>query len=237
MTIISRKLEKHACEYGITVTPEICACFELYAETLIRWNERINLTAITEPEEIALKHFLDSLLPLKAVEFPQNASLIDVGTGAGFPGIPLKLLRPDLRLTLLDSLNKRTIFLTEISAALKQHNAIIHGRAERVGRDPGFRESFDIAAARAVAALPALCEYCLPFIKTGGIFLALKGPGIAREAAEAKNAISLLGGEIADIKSFILPPDNERNIVIIKKISHTPSKYPRISVKIPKKPL
>lgn len=235
--MISQILEKYASDCGIAATPEMFGQFELYAEMLLEWNKKINLTAITAPEEIAVKHFLDSLLPLMAMDFPQGASLIDVGTGAGFPGVPLKILRPDLRLTLLDSLKKRTVFLSELSVALGQDNAIIHGRAEQYGRSHGFRESFDFASARAVAALPSLCEYCLPFVKPGGVFIALKGPGAAQEVSDAGRAVELLGGGPLGIKSFILPPNNERNIVIIKKISQTPLKYPRMSVKISKKPL
>lgn len=234
---ISRSLGEYARQYEIPLTPEMLEKFEIYSEMLLEWSGKMNLTAITEPQEIAVKHFLDSLLLLKAVELPQNASLIDVGTGAGFPGIPLKIARPDLRVTLLDSLNKRTVFLTEVSNALNQSNSIIHGRAEQSGRSPELREQFDFATARGLAALPALCEYCMPFVKPGGCFAALKGPGIHAEAENAANAISELGGVLFEIKSYKLPLDNNRTIVLVKKISHISAKYPRMSVKIAKKPL
>lgn len=237
MTQISDLLEKYSKEYNITLSPQMLKDFEAYASTLLEWNERINLTAITLPGEIAVKHFLDSILLLNAVDVPDNSSLIDVGTGAGFPAIPLKIVRRDICVTLLDSLNKRVLFLTELSRLLGQENTVIHGRAEELGRDVKLREKFDFATARGVAALPALCEYCLPFVKTGGIFAALKGPDIHAEAESSKKALEILGGEIAGIKHFDLPLNNKRAIVLIKKISQMPPKYPRTAVKITKKPL
>lgn len=237
MTHISTLLNQHATAYGFTLSPQMRADFDTYAATLLEWNEKINLTAITQPEEIAVKHFLDSILLLKAVDMPERATLVDVGTGAGFPAIPLKIVRPDLRVTLLDSLNKRVSFLAEVSRLLGQDNTAIHGRAEELGRDARLRERFDFATARGVAALPALCEYCLPFVKVGGIFAALKGPDVHAEIGGAKSALKLLGGEIAEIKEFDLPQGNKRAIVCIKKISQMSPKYPRASVKITKKPL
>lgn len=237
MGIISEMLERYAVDYGLTLPTGALAGFELYARMLVEYNKKVNLTAITQPEEIAVKHFLDSLLLLKAVEIPEGSAVIDVGTGAGFPGIPLKLARPDLRLTLLDSLNKRVKFLSELSSALGQENRIIHGRAEQCGREHGLREEFYLATARGVAALPALGEYCLPFVKPGGVFAAMKGPEIEPEADNARRAFSLLSAEIIEIKRFDLTGDQKRTIVLVKKISRISPEYPRTSVKITKTPL
>ena len=197
----------------------------------------MNLTAIIEPLEIVIKHFIDSLALLTAVELPQGASVIDVGTGAGFPSVPVKIVRPDIRLTLLDSLNKRVVFLGALSAALEQENDCIHFRAEEAGRNPEYREQFDLATARAVAHLRELSEYCLPFVRVGGRFAAMKGGDVDAELAESSKAIELLGGEIEKIKHFLLPDDSRRSIIIIKKISQNTTKYPRPSAKIAKNPL
>ena len=237
MSEISVVLEQYAPEYGIVLSGGMLEQLELYADTLIKMSEKMNLTAITQPFEIAVKHFLDSLLPLDAVEIPEGASLIDVGSGAGFPGVMMKIARPDIKLTLLDSMKKRTEFLSELSSLLGQDNVIIRARAEDAGRDEAHREQYDFSAARAVAPLPALCEYCLPFVKPGGGFIALKGPDARREAEESKRALSLLSGEIHAVKDFSLPPDSTRSIVIIKKISQIPAKYPRSAAKITKTPL
>ena len=208
-----------------------------YAELLVEWNEKINLTAITEPDEIAVKHFLDSLLLLKSVEVPEGGQIIDVGTGAGFPSLPCALVRSDVQLTLLDSLNKRIIFLEEVTRELGREAACIHARAEEGGRNPALREKFDLATARAVASMRELSEYCLPFVKVGGIFAALKGYEIEEELNEAKAAIRLLGGEIQEVQKKILPDGSRRGIVLIQKISQTSTKYPRPSAKIKKNPL
>lgn len=237
MSQISKLLKEYCASYRIDLTSQMLTDFEAYAATLLDWNKKINLTAITQPEEIAIKHFLDSILLLNAVDIPENSSLIDVGTGAGFPAVPLKIVRHDLKVTLLDSLNKRVLFLTELSELLRQGNRVIHGRAEECGHDMNLREKYDFATARGVASLPALCEYCLPFVKVGGIFAALKGPEVHAEAESSKHALEALGGEISEITSFNLPRDNKRTIVIIKKISQTSPKYPRKAVKITKKPL
>ena len=205
-----------------------------YADLLVEWNEKINPTAITDPEGIAEKHFLDSIIPLKYLELPQNASVIDVGTGAGFPGIPMKIYREDLKLTLLDSLNKRINFLNEVSERLELSAECVHMRAEEGGKSP-LREKFDLATARAVAALPVLCEYTLPFVKKGGYFVALKGPN--EDISPAENAINILGGQILSVNDYKLPSGDERRLIIIKKISQTPTKYPRNSAQISKKSL
>ena len=221
-------------ENGLTLTPELYAQLEQYARLLVEWNEKMNLTGITDPQGISLKHFLDSLLLLKHYTPPQGAKIIDVGTGAGFPGIPLKLYRPDLRLTLLDSLQKRLRFLEEVSSQLGFAAECVHARAEEGARTP-LRERFDLVTARAVAALPVLCEYCLPYVKVGGVFAALKGP--SEDAAEAHSAIQLLGGELMGVKYDSIPNGDGRMFVFIKKISQTPTKYPRNSGQIAKKSL
>lgn len=210
---------------------------DLYSRLLVEWNEKINLTAITDPQDIAIKHFLDSLMLIKAISLKENASMIDVGTGAGFPSVPVKVVREDIKLTLLDSLNKRIKFLEELSSSLSQNNKCIHFRAEEAGVKAEYREKFDYATARAVADLAVLAEYCLPFVKVGGYFIALKGFDCETEINNAKGAIKELGGEIADIKKFELYGGNKRAIILIKKISQTSTKYPRPSAKIAKSPL
>ena len=203
----------------------------------------MNLTAITDPVGVAVKHFADSLTVaplLPAGEF----TLIDVGTGAGFPGVPLALLRPDCRLTLLDSLNKRLVFLEEVCRQLDLPVTLIHARAEEGGRRPDLREQYDVAVARAVAAMPVLCEYCLPFVRVGGRFLALKGPDADRERAEASRGIGVLGGKVAGVTAFALPKEPldgvepmEWRLIRVDKVRPTPTAYPRPSAKIAKRPL
>lgn len=208
-----------------------------YAEILIEWNQKVNLTAITDPEEIAVKHFLDSFLLLKCVSIPLGASIIDIGTGAGFPSMPCKIIREDLNITLLDSLNKRILFLKELSNRLHYSVTCIHGRAEDLGNTVNYREKYDFATARAVAHLRELAEYTLPYVKPGGYFIALKGYEIEDELKESQKAIHIMGGKVIEIKKFILPNDSKRGIVIIKKISQTPTKYPRQAAKMKKCPI
>lgn len=210
--------------------------FENYAGLLVEWNQKINLTAITEPQEIEEKHFLDSCLPFADIDIPEFASVVDVGTGAGFPGIPLKIIRPDIGLTLVDSLQKRITFLETVCAQLGVMAKTIHGRAEELGRSD-MRESFDIATARAVARLSVLCEYCLPFVKVGGVFVALKGRDCAEEIRLAYTAIKTMGGEILKTVGYSLPSGDGRTAVIIKKVKPTPPAYPRTKAKMEKKPL
>ena len=210
--------------------------FNNYAELLVEWNQKINLTAITEPQEIEEKHFLDSCLPFADIDIPKFASVVDVGTGAGFPGIPLKIIRPDIGLTLVDSLQKRITFLETCCAQLGVVAKTIHGRAEELGRSD-MRESFDIATARAVARLSVLCEYCLPFVKVGGVFVALKGRDCAEEIRLAYTAIKTMGGEILKTVEYSLPSGDGRTAVIIKKVKPTPPAYPRTKAKMEKKPL
>lgn len=210
--------------------------FSKYSELLIKWNEKINLTAITDPEGISNKHFLDSILPLNHIDIPKNASLIDVGTGAGFPGLPIKIMREDIELTLLDSLNKRINFLKETVSALDLKKcSCIHLRAEEGGRRPAMRERFDIAVSRAVSNLEALSEYCLPYVKLGGIFIAFKSNEIEEELREAKAMIGNLGGTVREVLKLDIPStDLKRSFVIIEKSAHTPKSFPRTSARINK---
>ena len=211
---------------------------KIYFEMLVEWNEKINLTAITDTEGVAIKHFADSLAMFNFVDVPQNASVIDVGTGAGFPGVVLKIARPDIKLTLLDSLNKRLVFLQEVLNATNLDAELVHSRAEDGGNDEDLREQFDFSVSRAVARLNVLSEYCLPYVKVGGSFVALKGPDAEEEINEAKNAIYLLGGKINKVSEYSLPMDGgERTIAVIKKKNETAKKYPRNSGKIKAKPL
>lgn len=224
-------------KYEMDITQAQLDQFDLYAKLLVEWNEKINLTSITEPDEIVMKHFVDSLLLLRAAELPQGASLIDVGTGAGFPSTPLAILRGDLQITQLDSLNKRILFLQEVSTQLGLRIKTVHLRAEEGGKSAEYREKYDYATARAVANLQTLCEYCIPFVKPGGFFIALKGFEIEEELSSAKNAIRILGAHLDGVSKYELPNQNGRSIVFIKKISQTPQKYPRMQGKIKKNPL
>lgn len=197
--------------------------FKKYFDLLIDWNEKINLTAITQYDEVMTKHFEDSISGMSLV--PQNASLCDVGTGAGFPGVPLKIVRDDIKLTLMDSLNKRVNFLQTVSDSLGLAADCIHTRAEDAGKGK-YRESFDVVTARAVARLNTLCEYCLPLVKVGGKFLAYKAL-VEEELAESQKAIKILGGKVDTICKFDLSNGDSRSIVVITKVSPTPNKYPR----------
>jgi 16S rRNA (guanine527-N7)-methyltransferase len=229
------KFKELFTQYGFEITEKQYNDFLLYAKLLVEWNEKINLTAITDAEGITVKHFLDSILLLKYAEIKLNSSLIDIGTGAGFPAVPLKIYRNDLDITLLDSLNKRLNFLNEVSQQLELPMKTVHFRAEEGAKKPELREKFDIAAARAVAALPVLYEYCLPYVKVGGQFIALKGPNEDYKAADT--ALKLLGGELAKAEEYKLPNGDSRLLIVAKKISQTSSKYPRNSSQIAKKSL
>lgn len=233
-----KDLVKKTCgQFKIELSDTQANQFEKYYNSLIEWNEKINLTRIVEPEEVALKHFADSLLVVKYFDIPENASLIDVGTGAGFPGIPLKIFRADIKLTLLDSLNKRLNFLSAAADNIGIEAETVHSRAEEAGKNIEYREKYDVAISRAVARLNVLCEYCLPFVKPGGYFVAMKGADYKEETAEAKNAVKALGGEIIKSESFKLGEAGERAVIVIKKILPTPDKYPRAAKKIKNKPL
>ncbi len=222
-------------EYSLDVSRETYAKMEQYAEFLVDYNEKVNLTAVTEGGEILRKHFLDSMLLAKYAEIPQNANVLDIGSGAGFPGVPLALARPDLEITLLDSLNKRIVFLEQLCSLLGCSCNAMHGRAELAAKTPEMREKFDVVTARAVAAMPMLAEYSLPFVKPGGLWIAMKGPN--EPIQPALQAIRMLGGSLADTIHYQLPGGDARVIYVIKKVSQTPTKYPRNSGQIKQKPL
>jgi 16S rRNA (guanine527-N7)-methyltransferase len=230
-----KEFEKIGKNYNLEVTEELYNQLEVYAQYLVEYNEKVNLTAITEHSEVYIKHFLDSLIPLTYVDIPQGASLIDVGTGAGFPSIPMKLYRPDIKLTLLDSLNKRIVFLESLCEKLHIDVECIHGRAEDFGKDECYREQFDYATARAVANLQVLSEYCMPFVKVGGAFIAMKG--LSEDVTTANKAIATLGGRVSNDVKYTIPPEDSRRIIVVEKVAHTPKQYPRISGKIKSKPL
>ena len=232
-------LSQGANELNIELTPDIAQAMLKYMDFMLEWNEKVNLTTITQPEEVIIKHFLDSLTLIATVEIGSNSKIIDVGTGAGFPAIPLKLVRPDIKLTMLDSLGKRVNFLKEACAHVGIKGAeCLHGRAEDLAQNPDYREKFDIATARAVAGLNVLCEYCLPFVKVGGHFLAMKGPDVMEELKAAEKAISVLGGKINAVKSFKLPfSDITHSIVVIEKIKKCSTSFPRKAGKPSKEPI
>lgn len=233
--ILKNGLEKLGLDSGDAVLEQ----FEHYYTQLIAYNQKVNLTAITEPDEVAVKHFLDSVSLLDVLEIPYGARVIDVGTGAGFPGLPLKIVRGDIRLTLLDSLKKRVVFLEMCAQKLGLEGVeCIHGRAEEFGKQEGYRQQYDLAVSRAVANLATLCEYCLPFVRVGGTFAALKGPAAQAELEDAKNAIETLGGGNPCINlAHIADADLAHSIVLVDKIVPTPPKYPRSGNKPLNKPL
>lgn len=230
-------LEQTLRPMGIVLPDEALARLDIYADALIETNRHFNLTAITEPDEVTVKHFADCLALLHFVNFPQNATVIDVGTGAGFPGLVLKLVRPDLSVTFLDSTKKKLGFIESVLSAVSLTARTLHARAEEAGQDPQFRECFDFATARAVAALPVLSEYCLPFVKRGGAFLSMKSAAATEEIDAASKAVHVLGGKLESDILFDLAENMPRRIVVVRKISQTPSKYPRPSAKIAKNPL
>ncbi len=224
---------------GIEINNEQAESLIKYLDLLLIWNEKINLTAITDPKEAIIKHFLDSLMLLKHVDISKGAKFIDVGTGAGFPGVPIKIMRPDIEVTLLDSLNKRLNFLKEVGNELGLEFNFIHARAEDAGKNSALREKFDVATARAVARLSVLSEYCIPLVKIGGVFVSMKGKNFLEECKEGEKAVKILGCSLAKTESFKLPDDekSERNITVFKKNKATPKIYPRHGNKISKSPL
>ncbi|MDO5062175.1 MAG: 16S rRNA (guanine(527)-N(7))-methyltransferase RsmG [Peptostreptococcaceae bacterium] len=221
--------------------------FQLYMQNLLEYNSHTNLTAITEPKEVYIKHFVDSISSILSLEYLkkrygvdyEKKRFIDVGTGAGFPAVPVKILCPMIDLTLLDSLEKRTRFLTQLSEQLELSNVtILHQRAEDAARQKDKRESYDIVLSRAVANLPVLLEYCLPFIRKGGYMVCLKGPSIDEELAKSKKALKLLGGELVEVLSVAIPfSELDHKIAIFRKIKNTDGKYPRKAGKPSKEPL
>lgn len=224
-----------AKENGIILDDTALDRFDAYAELLVEWNGKMNLTAITEPEEIEVKHFLDCLMLPKYFDLANTKTVIDVGAGAGFPSLPLLIYKPDLCLTMMDAINKRLTFLDTAVHALGLEAQLIHSRAEDSGQDKNYREKFDLATARAVAPMNVLAEYCLPFVKVGGYFVALKGS--TDDTETAKTAIATLGGEVESNVSYKLNGTEPRSIVVIKKVSQTPTQFPRKSKKISTKPL
>ena len=231
--------EKELAGYGLVLTDVQKNRFIRYYELLTEWNRKINLTAITEFDDVIRKHFLDSLYYCRVPELPETGKMIDVGTGAGFPGIPLAIVFPDIQVTLLDSLQKRVSFLETCKTELELDNIVpIHARAEDAARDPSFREKFDCVVSRAVAAMPVLCEYCIPFVKTGGVFVSYKSLKGEQEAKEAEKAIHVLGGETEKICFMTLADtEEERSLIIIRKKDQTPGRYPRKSGTPAKKPI
>lgn len=203
--------------------------FNEYIDILLEWNEHINLTAITNVNEILMKHFYDSLVFSQFITLDNDISIMDVGTGAGFPGVPLKIVFPDIRLTLLDSLRKRTDFLQFLCKKLSLDSVtILNGRAEKFGREALHRDQYHYVVSRAVAPLRILSEFCLPFVKNNGLFISFKGPDIDTELQDALHAIDVLGGKVEDIKSITLPYQNDkRTLIMIRKVNMTPEKFPR----------
>lgn len=231
---------KQGIEYfGLDANEIVLNNFKKYRELLVQWNQKMNLTGIEDEKEVFIKHFLDSISTVTNGYVKNEMSLIDVGTGAGFPGLPLKICLPKLKVTLLDSLNKRINFLQEVAKEIEIDDIeFIHGRAEDFGKKEEYREQFDIATARAVAGLPVLMEFCVPFIKVGGYFVCLKGPNANLELEESKVAMEVLGVEYIEKIDIKLPEvDLHHNILVFKKIRNTPSKYPRKAGKVSKNPI
>jgi len=231
-------LIKEALKYGIEISEKANENLEIYSKKMLHYNEFMNLTAITEPEEIKEKHFLDSITLISSGKLSEGCSLIDIGAGAGFPSMPVKIVRDDINLTMLDSLNKRINFLNDVIKELDLKNSIaIHQRAEDGGKDKKLREKFDVATARAVAELSVLSEYALPFVKVGGYFVAMKGNTPREETEAANKAIREMGGELEEVKEIVLPSGINHSLVIIRKVINTPDKYPRKAGMALKKPI
>lgn len=229
MTDFMEALSGGLTESEIPFTEQHLIRCQKYHDLLLEWNQKMNLTSIEDSREIAIKHFIDSLWCVKYLNIPAAASLIDVGTGAGFPGLPVKIFFPHIKLVLLDSLEKRCKFLAEAVKMLELENiTIIHGRAEEKGKEKAFREQFSLVTARAVTSLPVLAEYCLPLLHVGGYFFALKGPDIQEEVKKGEKAIQTMGGEFRETHYYRLPLSGDpRSLVVVEKIKPTPEKYPR----------
>lgn len=233
--IDKHRLQQKCSTWNISLTATQLDRLDRYAQLLVAYNQKVNLTAITEPEAIEDRHFVDSLLLAAQPELAGR--VVDVGTGAGFPGVVAKIYKPELQLTLMEPTGKRLDFLRYLCAELELTGVeFAKERAEEAARK-GWREGFDVACARAVAALPMLCEYCLPLVAPGGVFIAMKGPDAAAECAAATHAMQVLGGRSAGTRPFTLPDGSERALVVCKKISQTPPNYPRNGGAIRKKPL
>ena len=232
-------IRNHIEKLDINISEEQCCQFLKYYEMLVEKNKVMNLTGITEFEEVVEKHFVDSLSLVKSIKLNGDESLIDVGTGAGFPGIPIKIMFPNLKITLMDSLNKRLLFLNEVINKLGLDKIeLVHGRAEDLGKNSNYREKYDLCVSRAVANLSTLSEYCIPFIKKDGVFASYKASDSEEEINNSKNAIKILGGSISKVCETALPgTEVKRNIVIIKKDKCTSKKYPRKAGTPSKEPL
>jgi 16S rRNA (guanine527-N7)-methyltransferase len=233
-------LEQGLCALGLPpLSGEAVEKLQVYLSMLREWNQKLNLTAVEAPQEIIIKHFLDSLSCRLVVRMEEQESLLDMGSGAGFPGLPLKIVAPRAALTLADSLAKRVAFLERVIARLSLSGArAMHARAEELGHDPAFRESFTLVTARAVARLNTLVEYTLPFVKVGGHCVAMKGPDPQAEIAEAERAIQTLGGEVAEVRELRLPVvDVGRSLILIRKVAPAPAEYPRRPGTPAKRPL
>lgn len=230
-------LKTSAGAFGVALDETALQRFAVYADFLREYNEKVNLTAITDPNGIVVKHFADSLALLKYVDLPNGAAVCDVGTGAGFPGMAILIARPDLKVTLMDSVNKKLEFLRQLAAKLEVSPEIVHIRAEDAGHDPRFREQFDCVTARAVSQLNKLSEYCVPLVKQNGVFVPLKAPLAEEEAAAGKSAAGKLGCRLKERFSYEIPGGDGREVLIFEKKSHTPTLYPRKSAVISKSPL
>lgn len=225
--------------YNIDISKEQINMLLKYMDMLKEWNKKVNLTSIVDDEEIIKKHFLDSISIFNTELIKDNISLVDVGTGAGFPGIPIKIINPTVKVTLIDSLKKRVNFLEEVICELKLKGInAVHGRCEDFANQKDYREQYDIATARAVASLPVLCEYCLPYVKIGGSFIAMKGPSVIEELDVSGNAVKVMGGELKEvIDTNIYGEDLNHKLVVVKKKKLSPIKYPRKAGKIEKNPI
>lgn len=242
--VISNEIEQQFTDWckgmSLSLSDQQMEQFRKYYSFLIEWNERMNLTAITDPFEVYLKHFYDSLTVSKLALFQTNGTLMDVGAGAGFPSLPLRIAFPNLAVTILDSLQKRIHFLEQLAVhiGIDSNVRAVHGRAEEFGHAPSHREVYDQVTARAVARLPILAEYCLPFVKVGGMFFALKGPDAEEEVKEGKSAVHQLGGQIQDLIPMELPNDSgKRYIICIKKVKQLAKQFPRKAGVPQKRPL
>lgn len=237
--VFQKQMEEGFQSIGVSATEKQIKQFYQYFEMLVEWNKVMNLTAITEQEDVVTKHFVDSISIVKAGVSLKDEKVIDIGTGAGFPGIPLKIMYPSLKITLLDSLNKRIKFLNEVCSCLGLENVeTLHGRAEDFGRDSNYREKYDYCVSRAVANLSTLSEYCMPFVKVGGYFIPYKSGKLEEEMVQAKGAVKLLGGKIEEVVDFTLPgTDAERSFVKIVKREPIAKRYPRKAGMPSKEPL
>lgn len=230
-------LKNEAQKIGIELDTYGLDRFDSYAERLVRWNSHVNLTAITEPEDIVIKHFADSLYPLKYIHMTAGQKVVDVGSGGGFPGLPMLIVNPAIEVNFVDSVGKKLAFVKDVLRNSGLFGTVTHKRAEEIGKDSKYREQYDYAVARAVAPLNILCEYCLPLVRVGGLFVSLKGSSGKDELRQAEKAIKTLGGELAKFEEYSLSNGDGRSLIIIRKISQTPTKYPRKTKKIDTRPL